>query len=175
MSLWIRNPGKNICKIRRSVRLFTPLLICKGKCSPSSASSSNGKTKNNREIKIHVYGIRQTADVSWKFLRIENKQIKTVQNDSCGQNWHKTTYFCVEAINSKRKIRGKLGHVVQIHVCRLALTWILISLLRKMLCGAPLRKKQVLVFGSVKVQNRNCQFFCGLITTTCIVSWFHIG
>ena len=50
----------------------------------------------------------------------ENKQIKTVQNDSCGQNWHKTTYFCVEAINSKRKTRGKLGHVVQIHVCRLA-------------------------------------------------------
>ena len=73
-----------------------------------------------REIKIHAYGIRQTANVSWKFLRIENKQIKTVQNDSCGQNWHKTTYFCVEAINSKRKIRGKLGHVVQIHVCRLA-------------------------------------------------------
>ena len=73
-----------------------------------------------REIKIHVYGIRQTANVSWKFLRIENKQIKTVQNDSCGQNWHKTTYFCVEAINSKRKTRGKLGHVVQIHVCRLA-------------------------------------------------------
>ena len=59
-----------------------------------------------------AYGKRQ------KFLRIENKQIKTVQNDSSGQNWHKTTYFCVEAINSKRKIRGKLGHVVQIHVCR---------------------------------------------------------
>ena len=74
----------------------------------------------NREIKIHVYGIRQTANVSWEFLRIENKQVKTVQNDSCGQNWHKTTYFCVEAINSKRKIREKPGHVVQIHVCRLA-------------------------------------------------------
>ena len=73
-----------------------------------------------REIKIHVYGIRQTANVSSKFLRIENKQIKTVQKDSCGQNWHKTTYFCVEAINIKRKTKGKLGHVVQIHVCRLA-------------------------------------------------------
>ena len=75
---------------------------------------------NNREIKIHVYRIRQTANVSGEFLRIENKQLKKVQNDSCGQNWHKTTYFCVEAINSKRKIRGKLGHVIQIHVCRLA-------------------------------------------------------
>ena len=76
--------------------------------------------KNIREIKIHVYSIRQTANVSGEFLRIENKQLKKVQNDSCGQNYHKTTYFCVEAINSKRKIRGKLGHVVQIHVYRLA-------------------------------------------------------
>ena len=74
----------------------------------------------NREIKIHVYSIRQTANVSGEFLRIENKQLKKVQNDSCGQNYHKTTYFCVEAINGKRKIGGKLGHVVQIQVCRLA-------------------------------------------------------
>ena len=39
---------------------------------------------DNREIKIHVYGIRQTANVSWEFLTIENKQIKTVQSDSYG-------------------------------------------------------------------------------------------
>ena len=51
------------------------------------------------------------ANVSWKFRRIENKQIKTVHNDSRGQNWHKTTYFCVEAVNSKRKITGKLGRL----------------------------------------------------------------
>ena len=37
-----------------------------------------------REIKIHVYDIRQTASVSWEFLRIENKKLKTVQNDSFG-------------------------------------------------------------------------------------------
>ena len=49
----------------------------------------------NRENKIHVYRIRQTANVSWKFLRIENKQIKTVQNDSCGQNWQKTAAVLV--------------------------------------------------------------------------------
>ena len=29
-------------------------------------------------------------------------------------------YFCVEVINSKRQLRGKLGHVVKIHVYRLA-------------------------------------------------------
>ena len=39
-----------------------------------------------REIKIHVYSIRQTANVSGEFLRIENKQLKKVQNDSWGQN-----------------------------------------------------------------------------------------
>ena len=37
---------------------------------------------NIREIKIHVYAKRQTSDSSWEFLRIENKQIKTVQ-DNC--------------------------------------------------------------------------------------------
>ena len=37
-----------------------------------------------REIKIHVYGTQQTANGSWEFLKIENKQIKTVQNDSFG-------------------------------------------------------------------------------------------
>ena len=46
--------------------------------------------------------------------------MKTVPNDSYGSKGHKNTYFCVEEITSKRKIRGKLGHVVQIHVCRLA-------------------------------------------------------
>ena len=38
----------------------------------------------NREIKIHAYGTRQTANISWEFLKIENKQIKTIQNDSFG-------------------------------------------------------------------------------------------
>ena len=37
------------------------------------------KTWENREIKIYVYAKRQTSDSSWEFLRIENKQIKTVK------------------------------------------------------------------------------------------------
>ena len=36
------------------------------------------------------------------------------------KNWREATYFLVEVIKSKRKLRGKPGHVVQIHVCRLA-------------------------------------------------------
>ena len=38
--------------------------------------------RNNREFKRHVYGKRQKSDSSWEFLKIENEQIKTVQNNS---------------------------------------------------------------------------------------------
>ena len=38
--------------------------------------------KEKLEIMIHVHGKRQTSDLSWEFLRIENKQIETVQNNS---------------------------------------------------------------------------------------------
>ena len=37
-----------------------------------------------REIKIHVYRKQQTSDSSLEFLRIANKQIKTVPNDFYG-------------------------------------------------------------------------------------------
>ena len=48
------------------------------------AFTSRAPLGDNREIKIHVYRKRQTSDLSWEFLRIENKQIKTVPNDSYG-------------------------------------------------------------------------------------------
>ena len=77
-----------------------------------------------REFKIHVYGKRQTANVRFR-LRIsrnEKEADKTVQNNSYGENWLETTYFWVEVINTKRKLRGKVGHVLQINVCHLAQT-----------------------------------------------------
>ena len=37
-----------------------------------------------REIKSRVYGERQTSNSSEEFLRIENEQIKTVQDNSYG-------------------------------------------------------------------------------------------
>ena len=40
-----------------------------------------------------------------------------------------TTNLCVEIMNSKRQVKMKLGHVVQICVCRLKLTWCLSSLI----------------------------------------------
>ena len=45
----------------------------------------------NREIKIPVYGERQTSNLSLEFLRIVNKQIKTVQNNCYGKHWRETT------------------------------------------------------------------------------------
>ena len=33
-----------------------------------------------------------------------------------------TTNLCVEIMNSKRQVMGKLGHVLQIRVCRLTST-----------------------------------------------------
>ena len=41
----------------------------------------------NRESKLHVYGKRQTADSSRKFLKIENEQIKTAHNNSYNSNF----------------------------------------------------------------------------------------
>ena len=35
------------------------------------------------------------------------------------QKLRETTNLCVEIMNSKRKVKGKLCHVVQIRVCRL--------------------------------------------------------
>ena len=32
---------------------------------------------------------------------------------------HETTYLFVEIMNSKQQVKGKLGHMVQIRVCRL--------------------------------------------------------
>ena len=40
--------------------------------------------RDRREIKIHVYRKRRTSDSSLEFLILENKQIKTVSNDSYG-------------------------------------------------------------------------------------------
>ena len=62
-----------------------------------------------------VVNVVQTSDLSWEFLKIENKQLenklsRTFLVDKTG----------VEVINIKRQLRGKLGHVVQLHVWCLA-------------------------------------------------------
>ena len=41
--------------------------------------------------------------------------LKTILMD---KKLHETTSVCVEIMNSKRQVKGKFGHVVQIHVCR---------------------------------------------------------
>jgi len=43
------------------------------------------------------------------FSKIANKADQNTQNNSF--------IFFIEVTNSKRKVKGKLGHVVQTHVC----------------------------------------------------------
>ena len=62
----------------------------------------------NREIKVHVYAKRQTSDSTWEYLRIENKQIKTVQNHSYVYNGLETSYFFLSWSNKQyTTIKGK--------------------------------------------------------------------
>ena len=68
---------------------------------------------------LYVYGKRQTSDSSWEFLKIENEQIKTAQKIFMDKKLRETTYLCVKIMNSKRQVKGKIGHVVQIRFCRL--------------------------------------------------------
>ena len=76
----------------------------------------------NRESKLHVYGKRQTADSSRKFLKIENEQIKTAQTILT------ILILGVEIMNSKRQSKRKLGHVVQILVRRLTLVNMMLNI-----------------------------------------------
>ena len=73
-----------------------------------------------REIKLHVYGKQQTADSSWESaVKIEKEHIKTAQK-LMDKKLCETTNLCVEIMNSKRQVKGKLGQVhVQIRVSRL--------------------------------------------------------
>ena len=43
------------------------------------------------------------------------KQLKTILMD---KKLRETTNLCVEIMNSKRQVKGKLDHVVEIRVCR---------------------------------------------------------
>ena len=47
--------------------------------------------------------------------QIEHEQIKTI---SMHKKLHETANLCVEVMNSKRQVRGKLRHQAQIRVCR---------------------------------------------------------
>ena len=68
----------------------------------------------NREFKLYL--IRQTSDSSWELFKIENEQIKTAPKILLDKKLGETTNLCVEIMNSRRQVKGKLGHVVQIDV-----------------------------------------------------------
>ena len=76
------------------------------------------KNKTIREIKLHAYGKRQTADSSCEFLK-QKMSSKTALKIHMYKKLRKITNLCVvcvEVMNSS-KAKGKLGHLVQIHIC----------------------------------------------------------
>ena len=70
-------------------------------------------------FKLHVYGKRKTSDLSWEFLKIENEQVKQLKTILMDKKLREATNLCEEIMNSKRQVKEKLGHLVQIRVCRL--------------------------------------------------------
>ena len=73
---------------------------------------------HTREIKNHrVYGEREIQVEKFSIGVMSNEQLKTILMDRIGVNL--STDFRVVIMNRKPQIDGKLGHVVQIHVCRL--------------------------------------------------------
>ena len=88
LQIWVTlfyEPRKSdLLKITNSsmIKLLTLILITYFHHYDPSDKTCSRLTTTTRQIKIHVYRKRQTADLSWEFLRIENKQIKTAPNDS---------------------------------------------------------------------------------------------
>ena len=68
-------------------------------------------------FKLHVYGKWQTSDSSWEFRKIENENMKTAQNNSCGWKIAQNYWFMNRNNEQyKRKVQRKLGHLVKILV-----------------------------------------------------------
>ena len=65
-------------------------------------------------------------------MKRADKRFKTIFVD---EKLGETTDLCVEIINSKRQVTGKLSHAVQIRVCRLTKTGSLTSLITEGLNG----------------------------------------
>ena len=58
--------------------------------------------------------------LSGEFLKNRKWADKNSSKQFLGyEKLRETTNLCVEIMNSKQQVKGKLSHVVQIHVCRL--------------------------------------------------------
>ena len=67
------------------------------------------------EFKHHVYGKRQIQVENFSKQKMCRKQLKTILMD---EKLRESTNLCVKIMNSKQQIKGKLGHMVQICICR---------------------------------------------------------
>ena len=72
-----------------------------------------------QDINREIYGERQTSDFRSRFLNVNDRYTRIVQNNSHTYGKHKNTYHHWETVNGKRQTRRKRGHVVTSAVCRL--------------------------------------------------------
>ena len=83
----------------------------------STASSKKQVVLQSLNFTYTANGKRQiqAENFSKQKMSRQNK-LKTILMD---KKFLKASNLCVEIMNSERQVKGKLGHVVQIHVCRL--------------------------------------------------------
>ena len=83
----------------------------------SSTSSKKQVVLESLNFTYTANGKRQiqAENFSKQKMSRQNK-LKTILMD---KKFLKASNLCVEIMNSERQVKGKLGHVVQIHVCRL--------------------------------------------------------
>ena len=78
----------------------------------------SGRGRLQVENKMNVYGKRQTSDSRSRFLKVNDKYTRIIQNHSRAYCKHETTYHHWGTVNGKRQTRRKHGHVVTSAVCR---------------------------------------------------------
>ena len=79
-------------------------------------------------VKLKLSGVTFTTNVRLKLRNSQNR--KWAYKNSAQQffwiklAWRNYWLFLVEVANSKQQVMVKLSHLVKIHVCRLASTWL---------------------------------------------------
>ena len=60
---------------------------------------------------LSFYGKRQTSNPSSEFFKMENKQTKQLKTIFMDKKLRETAKLCVQIMNRKRQVNGKLGHL----------------------------------------------------------------
>ena len=87
-------------------------------CGKKAKKKKTSPFKIMESLSLNAYGRWQTSYSSWDFFKIKISRLKQFKTFFMDNKLRETTKLCVEITNRKRQVKGKLGHVVQIRVCR---------------------------------------------------------